>query len=319
MENVSAVTSFILTAYTELEEHRYLYFVFFLLVYMLTLLANSVLILVICIDRGLHEPMYLFICNLAVNELYGSTSLLPSILCHLLSHNYEISLTFCLLQIFCLHLYGSVDFTILAVMGYDRYVAICRPLHYHLLMPHRKVCTLILTCWIYPCILFGLFFMLTVQRTFCGRIIERMHCLNSDLTKLSCFEISIQSIVGLFVAFLVIVPQLLMILFSYAQIFKICLFASKESQRRALQTCTPHVLAVVGYALGAFFEVIQSRSNNSHVLHKAHMFYSLYSLVFTPIFNPVVYGICIQTIRVRIYKLFSGKTSKLTPGKVVMK
>ncbi|XP_061072371.1 olfactory receptor 1M1-like [Conger conger] len=199
MENISAVTSFILTAYTELEDHRYLYFTCFLLVYILTILANSGIFVVIFIDRGLHEPMYLFICNLAVNQIYGSTSLLPPILCNLLSDNYEISLTICLVQIFCIHLYSSTEFTILAVMSYDRYVAICHPLHYHLLMSHRKVCTLISMSWIYPCTMFGLYFILTVQRTFCDRYIDKMFCINFALVRLSCFEISFQSIVGLFV------------------------------------------------------------------------------------------------------------------------
>ncbi|XP_061072149.1 olfactory receptor 1M1-like [Conger conger] len=307
MENVSAVTSFILTAYTELEDHKYLYFTCFLLVYILILLANSVLIMVIFIDRTLHEPMYLFVCNLAMNELYGSTSLLPSILGHLLSRNYEISLTFCLLQIFCIHLYGSVEFTILALMSYDRYVAICRPLHYHLLMSPRKVGILISMCWIYPCIVFGLYFMLTVQLTFCGRIIEKVYCINFALIKLSCFQTSIQSIVGFFVTILMIIPLLLVILFSYAQILRICIFSSKDSQTKALQTCSPHILAVISYAVAGFFEVAQSRLRMSHIPHKARIFFSIYALIVTPIFNPVVYGICLHNIRGQIYKLFSGK------------
>ncbi|XP_061072373.1 olfactory receptor 1M1-like [Conger conger] len=212
MENISAVTSFILTAYTELEDHRYLYFMCFLFLYIVILLVNSVLIFVIYIDRGLHEPMYLFICNLAVNGVYGCTSLLPSMLSHLFSHNYEVSLTNCLLQIYCLHSYGIVEFTILAVMSYDRYVAICFPLHYHLLMSDKK-------------------------------------------------------------------SYIVMILFSYAQILRICLFASKESQIKALQTCTPHLLTVINYGLGCLFELFQSRFNMTHVPYKARIFLSIYFII----------------------------------------
>ncbi|XP_061072375.1 olfactory receptor 51B5-like [Conger conger] len=253
MENLSVVTSFRLTAYTELEDHRYLYFVCFLILYILILFSSSVLIVVIFTEKGLHEPMYLFICNLAANGLFGSTSLLPSILGHLLSHNYEISLTFCLLQIYCLLSYATVEFTILAVMAYDRYVAICHPLHYHLLMSPKKVYAAILLSWVIPC------------------------------------------------------SHIVMILFSYAQILRICLFASKESQIKALQTCTPHLLSVMIFSVGCLFEIIQSRFNMSHVVFEARMFLSIYIFLFPPLLNPVIYGILIQAIKSQILKLFSHK------------
>ncbi|XP_064159119.1 olfactory receptor 51E1-like [Anguilla rostrata] len=311
MENGSVVTSFILMAYTELEDHRYVYFTGFLLLFILMVLINIILIIVIYIEAGLHEPMYFLLCSLALNGIYATISLLPSVLVNLMSHTYEISLTACLLQIFCIHTCVSVEFTILAVMGYDRYVAICHPLHYHQLMSHRKVCTLMALSWIYPCTIFGLYFILTVQRTFCGRIIEKAYCVNFELVKLSCFETSIQSKVGFAVTIFVIVPQLLMILFSYAQILRICMYASKESQAKALQTCTPHILAVINNAVGILFEIMQTRFNVSHIPNKALLFMSLYFIIIPPLFNPVIYGISIQAIRVQIFKRFTGKKNKL--------
>ncbi|XP_035241435.1 olfactory receptor 52K2-like [Anguilla anguilla] len=311
MENRSVVTSFILKAYTELEDHRYVYFTGFLLLFILMLLINIILITIIYIETSLHEPMYFLLCNLAVNGIYGTISLLPSVLGNLMSHTYEISLTACLLQVFCLHIYGAVEFNSLAVMGYDRYVAICHPLHYHQLLSQRTFCTLIALSWIYPCIVFGLYFILTVQYTFCGRIIEKVYCVNFELVKLSCFDISFHSKVGFFVMVLIIVPQVLMILFSYAQILRICLTASKESQAKAIQTCTPHLLAVINYAVGVFFEIISTRFNMSHVPYKVRIFLSLYFLIFPPLLNPVIYGISIQAIRVQIFKLFITCKNKL--------
>ncbi|XP_035241438.1 olfactory receptor 4K17-like [Anguilla anguilla] len=312
MENGSVVMSFILMAYTEMEDHRYLYFTGFLLLFILMLLTNIILITVIYIATALHEPMYFLMCNLSVNGIYGTISLIPSVLGNLMSHTYEISLTACFLQVFCLHTYGSVEFSILAVMGYDRYVAICHPFHYHQLMSHRNVCIFIAFSWIYPCIVFGLYFILTVQCTFCGRIIEKVCCVNFELVKLSCFDISFHSKVGFVVTVFIIVPQVLMILFSYAQILRICLSASKESQAKAVQTCTPHLLAVINYAVGWFFEVIQSRFNMSHVPYKARIFLSLYFLIFPPLLNPVIYGITIQVIRVQIFKLFFTCKNRLS-------
>ncbi|XP_035241436.1 olfactory receptor 51G2-like [Anguilla anguilla] len=311
MENRSVVAAFILMAYSELEDHRYVYFTGFLLLFILMVFTNLILIILIYNETSLHEPMYFLMCNLAVNGIYGTISLLPSVLGNLMSHTYEIYLTACFLQVFCIHTYGSVEFNTLAVMGYDRYVAICHPLHYHQLMSQRKFCTLIALSWIYPCIVFGLYFILTVQYTFCGRIIEKVYCVNFELVKLSCFDISFHSKVGFFVMILLIVPQLLMILFSYAQILRICLSASKESQAKAIQTCTPHLLAVINYTVGCFFEIISTRFNMSHVPHKARIFLALYFLIFPPVLNSVIYGISIQAIRVQVFKLFITCKNKL--------
>ncbi|XP_035240231.1 olfactory receptor 52L1-like [Anguilla anguilla] len=182
---------------------------------------------------------------------------------HLSSQNYERSLTHCLLQIYCLFLYGIVEFTILTVMSYDRYVAICHPLHYHLLMSPRK--------------------------------------------KLSCFDTSVDNIVGM--ALIIVCPGLpiILILFSYAQILRICLFASKESQMKALQTCTPHLVTVMNYSVGVLFELVESSFNMSNIPHKARIFLSLYFLIIPPLLNPVIYGMSIHTIRVQIFKLFLAK------------
>ncbi|XP_035242172.1 olfactory receptor 142-like [Anguilla anguilla] len=319
MENESVVTSFILKAYTELEDHRYVYFTSFLLLFIATVLTNVILLTVIYIERCLHEPMYFFMCNLAVNGIYGSLSLFPSVLGNLMSHTYEISLAACLLQIFCVHTYAAVEFTILGVMGYDRYVAICYPLHYHQLMSHRRLCTLIALSWIYPYVLFGLYFILTVQRTFCARFIDKVYCVNFELVKLSCFETSFQSKIGFVVTILVFVPQLLMILFSYAQILRICLSASKECQTKAIQTCTPHILTVINNAVGMLFEIMLTRFNMSHVPYKARIFMSLYVMIFPPLCHPVIYGISIHAIRVQIVKLFRAKKNKLTPLQVMTK
>ena len=225
----------------------------------------------------------------------------------------HISLAACLLQIFCIHTYGSVEFIVLALMGYDRYVAICHPLHYHQIMLHKKVCILIALSWICPCILFGLYFILTIQHTFCDRVIEKVYCINFELVKRSCFETYFQSKVGFVVTFFLIVPQLLLILFPYVQILRICLYASKESQTKAIQICTPHLVAVINYVVGCFFEIIQSRFNMSHVPYKVCIFMSLYFLMFPPILNPVIYGISIQAIRVQIFMLFNCKHMSVPP------
>ncbi|XP_063063594.1 olfactory receptor 10J3-like [Engraulis encrasicolus] len=122
-----------------MEQDKYLYFTLFLLLYVLTITVNTALIGAICRDRFLHEPMYIFICNLSVNAIYGSTALLPHVMSKLISQSYNISLAECAAQIFCLHTFAINDLMILSIMGYDRYAAICNPLHYHYKMSPSKV------------------------------------------------------------------------------------------------------------------------------------------------------------------------------------
>lgn len=169
---------------------------------------NLLLIAVICCQRALHQPMYVFICNLAANGLYGSTGFLPSTLILLLSETYEISLPWCLIQIYWIHTYAAVEFHILAVMGYDRYVAICYPLHYHSIMSIPKMCKLIALAWLYPFSLFLMYFGFTLRLRFCGRFIHfKLFCVNFELVKNACSTTSYHSIVGLvLIAFLMIDP-----------------------------------------------------------------------------------------------------------------
>ena len=168
--------------------------------------------------------MYLFICNLAANNRYGSTALLPSLLNNLLSYSYEVSLTCCKLQIYCIHTYAIIEFTILAVMCYDRYLAICQPLHYHRIMSITKVCSLVAFSWLYPLVAFALFFTLTLRLTFCSRVIERVYCINYSLVKLSCTETSMESTVGLLSVVVYTFSQLIITVHSYAKMLKIRFF-----------------------------------------------------------------------------------------------
>ncbi|XP_061105430.1 olfactory receptor 4B13-like [Conger conger] len=306
MDNVSTVTSVKLTGFYEMEDLKYLYFIIFLLAYITTVAENIILIVVIYVERALHEPMYIFLCNLAFNELYGSTALLPPILSNLMSNTHEVSLSSCQAQIYCLHTYAITEFTILAVMGYDRYVAICHPLQYHSIMSASKVCMFISFSWLYPLIAFGVFYSIALQLIFCGSNIEKIYCTNYSLIKLSCMDTTIVSIVGLVSLVAYSFPQLAIIIYSYIHILKICISSSKGTQMKALKTCIPHLLALINYSVGCFFEICQSRFTfNLH--YGPRLFLSLYFLIFPPLLNPAIYGMSIQAIRVRIFRLFKVK------------
>ncbi|XP_035481862.1 olfactory receptor 52D1-like [Scophthalmus maximus] len=303
MDNTTALT-FTMTAYAVMENYKYWMFVVFLLLYLIIICLNVLLISVIHQNKDLHQPMNLFPCMLSINEIYGSTALLPTILSVLLSEPHEISVKWCMAQVYFLHTYASAEFCILAVMGYDRYIAICKPLHYHSIMSLSTAGKLVALAVIYPVVVFGSFYSLTIQLRFCGKVMPKMYCVNMELVKNSCSPASYISIVGLFLLLLLVVPQVLIIVFSYAQISRVCRKLSRESQRNALKTCVPHLLSLVNYTIASLFEIIQTRFDMSHVAVEARIFLSLYFVILPPITNPVLYGLGTQMVRVQLLKLF---------------
>ncbi|XP_054481566.1 olfactory receptor 2A2-like [Anoplopoma fimbria] len=294
-----------------MEDLKPVYFCMFLIIYIIIVAGNSVLIGVVYFENTLHEPMFLLLCNLAVNGLYGSSALLPALLSNLLSDSYEISLALCQTQIYAIHTYAITEFTILAAMSYDRYVAICYPLLYHTIMSKRVVKLIVFT-WLYPMLAFLIVFIFTLRLQFCERTIDKVYCLNYSLVKLSCTDTTIVNIVGLLSVILYVFPQLFMIFYSYAHILRICVLSFKESKLKALQTCTPHLLAITNYSIGCLFEIAQSRFNISHLSYQSKLFLSLYFLIFPSLLNPTIYGLSIQAIRAQLFRLFSRKSGQVT-------
>uniref|UniRef100_A0A8C2JCN2 Olfactory receptor n=1 Tax=Cyprinus carpio TaxID=7962 RepID=A0A8C2JCN2_CYPCA len=310
MKNSSIVSSIVLEAFYRMEDLKYLYFVTFLVLYMLLLFANAIVIFVIIINKVLHNPMNYFLCNLAVNGIYGGTALLPPLLGTLMSPSHEVSLACCKAQIYFLHTYAIIEFTILSVMCYDRYVAICYPLQYHSIMTITKVYKLIAFSWGYPLVIFAVFFIMTLRLTICQNRLGRVYCLNFYLVKMSCGNTYIESILGLFFVVVYSFPQLAMTFYSYGHILKICFTATKESKIKALKTCTPHLFAILNYSVGCFFEIVQSRFDTSYLSFETQMFMSLYFLIFPPILNPAIYGMSVKTLRANIFKLVCSKKIK---------
>ncbi|XP_060912276.1 olfactory receptor 52Z1P-like [Labrus mixtus] len=306
MKNFSEVTYFHMSAYYEMEELKPLYFFIFLMIYIIIIVENVILISVIYHEKSLHEPMYLLVCNLAVNGLYGSTALLPAVLSNLLLRSYDISLALCQTQIYAVHTYAITEFTILAAMSYDRYVAICYPLLYHAIMSQRLVKLIVFT-WLFPLLAFLIVFFFTLQLRYCERTIEKLYCMNYILVKLACSDTSTVNIIGLLSVVVYTVPQICMIFYSYAHILSVCLASFSKSKLKALRTCTPHLLAIVNYAIGCFLEIALSRFNTTDLPYQTKLFLSLYFLIFPPLLNPAIYGLSIHFIRARLFRLFSRK------------
>ncbi|TKS80483.1 Olfactory receptor 11A1 Hs6M1-18 [Collichthys lucidus] len=307
MINYTQVSYFQLAAYMDTGLFKYLFFLIVMSLYMIIVVANVFLIVVICMNRSLHEPMYIFLCSLFMNELYGSTGLFPFLLIQILSDVHTVSASFCFLQIFCVYIYANVEFCNLAVMSYDRYLAICYPLQYNTLMTSNKV--MILTAFIWLSSLLGISVMmsLSVPLQLCGNIINKVYCDNYSIVKLSCSDTTVINIYGIIYMFTIIFSLIVLILYTYIKILKVCFSGSKQTRQKAVSTCTPHLASLLNFSFGSFFEIMQSRFNMSNLPMMLRIFLSLYFLTCQPLFNPVMYGLNLTKIRIICKSLTLGK------------
>ncbi|XP_041797307.1 olfactory receptor 49-like [Chelmon rostratus] len=261
MVNSSQVSYFTFNAYFESGHLKHIFFVIALSLYILIVCTNLLLIVVICMNRSLHEPMYLFLCSLFVNELYGSTGLFPFLLLQILSDVHTVSASCCFLQIFCLFSYGTVEFFSLAVMSFDRYVAICCPLQYNTRMTSNKAVVLISLSWLYSFLAVVVLISLIVPLRLCGNIINKVYCDIYSIVKLACSDTKVNNIYGLIYATLTIPCPLSLIFYTYVRILQVCFSGSKQTRQKAVSTCTPHLASLLNFSFGTFFEIVQSRFN----------------------------------------------------------
>ncbi|XP_067451960.1 olfactory receptor 11A1-like [Thunnus thynnus] len=296
MINSTQVSYFTLAAYVDTGVFKYLYFMIILSLYMLIVCANVLLIVVICMNRSLHEPMYLFLCSLFVNELFGSTGLFPFLLVQILSDIHTVSVFFCFLQILWLYSYVCVEFLNLFLMAYDRYLAICCPLQYNTRMTTKKVATLITVTWLFSFLAILVLISLSAPLQLCGNIINKVYCGNYHIVKLACSDTTINNIYGLIYTVISVIIPLILILYTYLRILKVCFSGSKQTRRKAVSTCTPHLASLLNFSFGCCFQILLSRFELSSLPNVLQVILSLYFVTCQPLFNPVMYGLNMSKI-----------------------
>ncbi|XP_036393546.1 olfactory receptor 6N1-like [Megalops cyprinoides] len=294
--NVSSVTLFTLSGLeAQTKENKYLLFIFILLYYFLIVFINVTLIFTILRERTLHEPMYLFLCNLCINGLYGTAGFYPKFLSDLLSDHHVISYAGCLLQVFVIYSSVPSDYSILTVMAFDRYLAICRPLEYNSIMTNQTVVKLVIFSWIPPFFCLIVAVLLTHRLTLCGSHIDKLYCDNWSIVKLSCFSTMVNNVVGI-VIMVVYFSHMLLILWSYIKLIRTCL-TSTEGRRKFMQTCFPHLLTLINVTVALLFDVLYSRYGSSDLQLSLRNFLALEYMIIPPLFNPIIYGIQLTKIR----------------------
>ncbi|XP_062421199.1 putative gustatory receptor clone PTE01 [Pungitius pungitius] len=297
MQNSTEVVSFVLSAYGNIGNLKYLYFSIILLWYSSICVSNTILNVVIYKDRGLHEPMYLLLGNLFMNEISTSTSLYPLLLSQMFSDTHEVTLPWCFLQMFCIYTCSCVQLCSLTAMAYDRYVCICYPLYYNVFMSNRRVGKIILLVWIYSFTSYMFSFSFILPLKFCGNVIDKVFCDQQLIIKLACSVSALTSISDLFFGFMSLILPLSLIFVSYIKILWVCLIVSKESKQKVLTTCTPQIVSLANIFAYATFHFVGSRVDIRYISDKIRVILSLYIHILQPMITPFMYGLYLPKIR----------------------
>ncbi|XP_036391835.1 olfactory receptor 52H1-like [Megalops cyprinoides] len=286
----------------------YVAFVFATLSYLSILFCNLVLLITITINKSLHQPMYLLLFNLPINDLIGSTALFPQLIKELLLDTRYIEVSNCITQAFFIHLYGAGSVLILSVMAYDRYIAICNPLRYGTIMTTSHIIKIITSVWLVDFILIGVLFYLLLRLPRCRSFISHPYCDNPSLLTLVCADTTINNIYGLLITASTQVGGVGMILYTYLQILIAC-FKSKRSdtKSKALQTCATHLAVFLLLECLGLFTIISYRIKELSP-HMRRMI-GVSTMIFPPTLNPIIYGLRTKEIRQKIMLLFRQRVS----------
>ncbi|XP_052051611.1 olfactory receptor 1361-like [Apodemus sylvaticus] len=288
--NQSSVSEFLLLGLSRQPQQQQLLFLLFLILYLATVLGNLLIILAICTDSRLHTPMYFFLSNLSFVDVCFSSTIVPKVLAIHILRNQAISFSGCLTQLYFLCVFAEMDNFLLAVMAYDRFVAICHPLHYTVKMTHHFCALLVLGSWVLATLHALLHTLLMAQLSFCGdNIIPHFFCDVTPLLKLSCSDTHLNELMILSEGTMIMVTPFVCILISYLHITCAVLRVSSIGQRwKAFSTCGSH-LAVVCLFYGTIISLYFNPSS-SHSAGRDMAAAMMYTVV-TPMLNPFIYSL----------------------------
>uniref|UniRef100_A0A4W6DJN2 G-protein coupled receptors family 1 profile domain-containing protein n=1 Tax=Lates calcarifer TaxID=8187 RepID=A0A4W6DJN2_LATCA len=298
MDNVSVITMFTLAGLNGTANYRVTLFALTLLCYCVIWLVNVTIIMTIIVDKNLHEPMYIFLCNLCINGLYGTAGFYPKFLSDLLSSTHVISHAGCLLQGFVLHSSACADFSLLVLMAFDRYVAVCRPLVYHSVMTKEKISVCLFFAWLLPICLVLMSTITTSTSRLCGSHIPKIYCINFLIGKLAC-SASIASIIIPAFNYTFYFFHVIFIVWSYMHLIRKCIFSS-ENRSKFMQTCLPHLLCLIIVVVCLLFDLLYIRFGSKELPQGVQNFMAIEFLLIPPLINPIIYGFKLTQIRNRI-------------------
>ncbi|XP_076973724.1 olfactory receptor 5AC2 [Tamandua tetradactyla] len=290
LTNKTLVTSFVLTGLTDRPELQVPLFLVFLVIYLVTMVGNLGLITLIWKDPHLHTPMYLFLGSLALADACTSSSVTPRMLVNILDKSLMISLFECMAQYYFFGSSATTECFLLVVMAYDRYVAICDPLLYPVVMSHR-LCILLMSIsyvigFLHPIVHIGLLFRLTFCRS---NIIHHFYCEILPLFTISCTDPSINALVVFIFAAFIQAFTFMTIIVSYTRVLFIILKKKlKKGRSKAFSMCSAHLLSVSLFYGTLFFMYVRPGSGPDKYQNKM---YSLFYTIIIPLLNPFIYSL----------------------------
>ncbi|ELW72877.1 Olfactory receptor 2A2 [Tupaia chinensis] len=282
-----------------------LFWIFFLL-YIFSLLANGIILGLIWFDPRLHTPMYFFLSHLAIIDISYPSSNVPNLLKNLVQHNKTISFVSCIVQMTLCLTIASTECMILVAMSYDRYVAICHPLQYTIIMNWRRCTVLAVTSWACGFSLVLLHLILFLRLPFCGpQEVNHFFCETLSVLKLACADTRINTIILCAIGVFVLVGPLSLMLVSYTNILWVILKSqSKEGRKKAFSTCSSH-MCVVGlyFGIAMMIYMVPDSSQREEEQKILFLFYSL----FNPLLNPVIYSLRNVQVKDAFYRVLRQK------------
>ncbi|OCT64621.1 hypothetical protein XELAEV_18045720mg [Xenopus laevis] len=299
MVNETILSMLVLSGLSDLQCLQLPLLLIFLLVYLMTIISNSIIFLSICMDSHLKTPMYFFLGCLACLDLCCSSVIAPRMLFDIYRKRREISVVACITQVFFFIFFGMSEIFLLTVMSYDRYIAICYPLHYTQLM-HLRLCVQMLSGILFLALVYSLVHTLCLLRLdFCrSNIVESFFCDLPQLFHLSCTDTTINILVIFLLGGLFGLSSLAMTFLPYIRIFATVLNIRVQNMRqKAFSTCTSH-LTVVFVFYGTLFFTYFRPVTNYHVTEGRLI--SVFYTVFTPLLNPLVYSLRNQELKTAI-------------------
>ncbi|XP_040603939.1 olfactory receptor 1468-like [Mesocricetus auratus] len=309
MNNQTVIFEFLLLGLPIPPEYQHLFYALFLAMYLTTVLGNLIIIILILLDSHLHTPMYLFLSNLSFSDLCFSSVTMPKLLQNMQSQDPSIPYAGCLTQMYFFMVFAAMETFLLVVMAYDRYVAICFPLHYTTIMSPKLCMCLVVLCWVLTMLYSMLHTLLLARLSFCEKnVIPQFFCDISAMLKLACSDTYINELMKFILGGLVTVLSFLLISTSYIQIVcSILKVSSTQVIHKVFSTCGSH-LSVVSLFYGTIFGLYLCPStNNSNV--KETVMAMMYTLV-TPMLNPFIYSLRNRDIKEALIRvLFKKKIS----------
>ncbi|XP_044132760.1 olfactory receptor 11L1-like [Bufo gargarizans] len=301
--NLTVVTEFYLLGFQVSQDLRIFLFCLLLVVYCVTICGNLLIITIVSTSKNLHTPMYFFISQLSISDIFVISDIVPNLLCILLNNGWSISIIDCITQLYFLCASEAFECFLLAVMSYDRYVAICNPLRYSTIMTGGYCIILSINSWLLGFSIILIYIIKTTKLHFCGpNIIDHLFCDIVPLLELACSDTSMIHLVVYIMGIPIVIMPTTIIVVSYTYIIlEVLRIPSNTGRQKAFSTCSSHLIVVSTFYWTMFSIYVVPSKGLTNTISKI---LSLLYTVFTPLINPIIYSLRNKDIRKALQRTF---------------